>query len=72
MKEKYVVCPGGIKSQYDGDLHHISAGRLMELYRVDPKDCFIMDSPEKMLGFRWEDYIQLRPRSDGNYELPSL
>ncbi len=65
---KYLVCPGKVIAR-DGDQHFITAGQLMSLYKVDPVDCKIVDSPQSAYGLRWEDYIVLRPRTDGNYSL---
>lgn len=33
-KPRYVLCPGLIRSQYDGQKHHISAGQLARLYEL--------------------------------------
>lgn len=67
--KKYLICPGVVKSISDGDLHFISASRLIDLYQVDRNDCIIVDSENSARGIRWEDFIVLRPRTDGNYEL---
>lgn len=68
-KKKYLVCPGKVESVRDGDWHYISAGQLISLYKVDSRDCKIVNSPESAAGIKWEDYIVLRPRTDGNYSL---
>lgn len=41
MKRKYIVKPGHITSVNDGDRHYISAHKLIELYRVDAKECVV-------------------------------
>ncbi len=64
---KYLICPGIVKSQYDGEHHYITAGQLMSLYKVNPKECKIIDSPDAARGVDWGAYIVLRPRTDGNY-----
>lgn len=60
MKPKYLLCPGEIRSKNDGDLHYISARRLIELYGVDPRECTTDDR-----GL--EGLIPLRPRYQGDY-----
>ncbi len=69
MEIKYLICPGKIISETDGDEHYISAQRLIELYGVNPEECKIVDSPQSAFGLKWNDYIELRPRTDGNYKL---
>lgn len=69
--KKYLICPGEIRSRHDGDIHKISASQLIHLYKVDPKECIIVNSPESARGIIWSQYIVLRPRSDGNYKLPN-
>lgn len=71
MNEKYLVIPGNVLSKSDGDEHFISAQQLMELYGVNPSECIVIDSPHKALSILDNDYIVLRPRYDGNYNLPS-
>lgn len=39
---KYAVYPGYTTSR-DGDVHYIDARQLMRLYRVDPKECVVVD-----------------------------
>lgn len=70
MKKKYLIIPGWIKSAADGEMHFIRAGQLAELYRVDLNDCHIIHNEASARGIRYEDYILLRPRFDGNYLLP--
>ena len=72
---KYVLVEGDVKSR-DGDIHHISSHRLIELYGLNPKKC-IFD--EKIRNERLEiinrypevadeDYVWLEPRSEGDYK----
>ncbi len=71
MKDKkYIVCPGEVKSKSDGDLHYIGPYVLMKLYGVEPHECIIVDNPVSSAGLNWQDYVVLRPRTDGNYSLP--
>ena len=67
---KYAIHPSIITSKTDGNEHFITAYQLMNLYKVNPKECFIWDK-ESSLSRRWNDYIHLFPRFDGNYDLPT-
>ena len=71
MNKKYLILPGVVRSRSDGDMHYISARQLIELYKVNPEECKIVDSPQSAQGIEWKDYIELRPRTDGNYNLPT-
>jgi hypothetical protein len=62
--KKYLVSPGFVFSQRDGDRHWIGADRLMHLYGVDPREC-VIDGP----GRHADNLIVLVPRFDGNYSL---
>lgn len=66
---KYAVYPGEVKSKSDGDTHLITASQLMSLYRVNPKECVVIDfeRPETYLGRDVSNLIKLYPREDGNY-----
>lgn len=66
--KKYIVEPGPITSKNDGDIHHISAGRLMELYGVKPSECVIYRDRSDLLGLRGT-FLILTPRFDGDYRL---
>ncbi len=63
---KYLVFPGYVTSQNDGQSHYVSATDLMQLYGVDPKKCRINPPRITNLGAR---LIELRPRADGKYSL---
>ncbi len=67
--KKYVICPGWVESQTDGDRHFIGAARLMQLYGVSPAECFV----ERAWPFRPlpEGLIPLGPRYRGDYTLPT-
>lgn len=62
----YILCPGIVVSETDGDAHFISASTLARLYGVDICTC-------KVIGFSQRDRgdgdIFLGPKSDGNYSL---
>jgi len=64
--KKYILHPGFIYSNVDGDKHYISAFQLCLLYSVKWSECvvYVSDNKEGM-----EDLISLYPRSDGNYKL---
>ena len=34
MSRKYVLCPGYVRSQFDGDEHYINERQLADLYGV--------------------------------------
>lgn len=70
IKKKYIICPGEVRSKSDNDIHYISSSQLMRLYGVESHECIIVDSPMSAVGLNWQDYIVLRPRTDGNYSLP--
>jgi hypothetical protein len=67
---KYVVFPGIVASQHDNDTHFIDAQTLMELYRVDPRECVIYHGDNRDLGKSFKGLITLHPRYDGKYEIP--
>ena len=63
---KYVLCPGVVTSESDGQWHYIGAARLARLYGVSLGECEV-----------WNDRFHentsltvLAPRYDGNYQLP--
>ena len=66
---KYLICPGEITSKSDGDIHHISARKLMMLYKVHPDECYVLrpDSPPHYQGLP-KGLIALSPLYEGNYE----
>lgn len=68
---KYVCWSGDVISS-DGQLHHISAHRLPELYGVPYNECIFCDyeRPETYLGKDMTFLTGLYPRNDGNYKLP--
>lgn len=51
MNKKYVLCPGYIRSKYDGEDHFISSRALINLYRVNPQECIDGNNPEKLRGY---------------------
>jgi hypothetical protein len=72
MMPKYIVVPGHVSSRHDSQHHYIDAPTLMRLYKVDPKECIVRyrDHRDAAYDFDALDLIELRPRYDGNYEVP--
>jgi hypothetical protein len=71
MTIKYLVCPGEVRSQFDGQVHFISAYQLMALYSVSAKECAIKPPGRSTDGYQPPDgLIELRPDPTGEYELP--
>lgn len=80
MNPKYLVFGGFIISKKDGQTHYIPARRVMELYKVDRKDCMLVDGPNdlRVISIRKaEQYnprrkraIELWPDPRGYYQLP--
>jgi hypothetical protein len=68
---KYVVIPGKVASEHDHDVHFIDAPTLMDLYKVDPKECVVLYGDDRDIGKDFRGLIQLHPHYNGNYELPS-
>lgn len=67
---KYIVVASTVRSANDGDIHFVSAKRLIELYGVDPKNCIVaVDSFRSVSRAleRFPDAEILRPSSDGQY-----
>ncbi len=69
VRKKYLVVPGKVRSQTDGDRHWVGFGELVQLYGVDPKEC-IAHNPERSGDDYDPDLIVLHPREDGDYRLP--
>lgn len=63
MEKKYILVPGWITSQTDGDRHFIGASRLAELYGVPMGECVIAgDVSRKVTALEI-----LRPLNSGRY-----
>jgi len=69
--KKYAVYPGYIISMNDKQLHYITAYELMQLYKVSPDECVIVDrnDPKKYLGVDLSKLQKLEPSYSGNYNL---
>ena len=70
-EKKYMLHPGWVESKTDGDRHHISAQRLVDLYGVSWDECVIYSGHNPGMK-EWAGFIHLRPRYDGNYSLERL
>lgn len=72
MAVKYVLHPGYVRSQYDGQTHFISGKRLADLYRL-PHHSYTIYPQDDVRRRQWRDppgAIHLFPRSTGDYTLP--
>lgn len=70
---KFLVLPGVVYSQTDGQRHWVGAFELIHLYGVDRADCVIrqMGLHEPPLNLdSYRGMIVLEPRYDGDYTLP--
>ena len=66
---KYLLCPGWIQSQTDGDWHYVKANQLITLYKVNPSECIVM--PKNIAGYSPSDeLIILSPKYNGQYIVP--
>jgi len=66
--KKYVICPGWIVSQNDGDRHFITAQQLIRLYGVNPKECIVRRERDNVLP--WHKELKwLRPKYNGDYQI---
>ena len=78
-KIRYVIVPGVMHSEADGQPHYIGALALMKLYGVRHDECTVYDhrlaahSPNYHGIHKWklEELIPLRPQYRGNYTLPA-
>ena len=68
---EYIIYPGFVTSKRDGDLHYISAQKLMTLYGVEPKKCRVAVEQEDIERIRRKspEALLLTPLAEGNYSL---
>lgn len=68
---KYLVIGGYVISHSDGDRHYVNAKELVRLYGLDMNECCLLEGGDKedLRGTRTKDYVVLRPRYDGNYQI---
>lgn len=73
MSKKYVLHPGEVQSQSDGDIHYISYAQLINLYQLNPAECILSDPKGEWMHGLTSEFIagltHLYPRYDGNYTL---
>lgn len=70
---KYLLCPGPVVSQNDGQTHHVSASQLAALYGVHMEECRVLPYTAQQRGWKpTPGLIQLHPRYDGDYRLPGV
>lgn len=80
MSILFVLCPRGIESKQDKQIHHISATKLIELYQLKKQDkTMLIDSVWKQYGTtenferihkeRGIKVVYLGPRYHGDYNL---
>lgn len=62
--KKYALHSGHVMSKTDGDWHFVPAYKLAALYGVPMSECIITPHPRP-------DLINLYPKSNGNYTLPT-
>ena len=67
--KQYLVVEGYVRSRNDRQRHFINSFQLMSLYGVKPEDCEIVRAGDRRV--ETNGFIVLRPRADGNYELPT-
>lgn len=76
---KYLLVPGLVRSQKDGETHHVTAPKLAMLYGVRMDECCELPwaHPDNAIARRIlldrvqrGELIALAPRDDGNYKLP--
>lgn len=71
MKEpEFLVVPGPVTSQTDGDRHYVNAWRLMDLFGVRADECVILKSA--FMYKKYEGLYFLTPQYDGDYSLPDV
>ena len=70
--KKYIVIGGYVQSKSDGDRYYINAIRLCELYKVNPMECYLLESKDPAYEMRQKglpDLSVLRPSYSGDYSL---
>lgn len=60
---RYVLHPGWVTSQNDGQRHYITAPMLWNLYGVPPAQCRVYNPQQR----HQEGEVHLYPRYDGKY-----
>ena len=63
---KYLICPGYVLSQNDGQTHYINSVTLVRCYRLRRGE-YVVKGEHK--GYDVSNLIHLHPKYDGNYSL---
>ncbi len=69
MKRKYVLHPGNITRNSDGQSHYVSAANLADLYGVAMRDCIVDLGDGSHCVMTVPGATHLYPRADGDYSL---
>lgn len=77
---RYLLCPGWVTSQTDGQSHYVGAHELARLYGVRKTDCIVAPSGDGPVNSRIRaalmgrvndgELVALYPRYGGGYQLP--
>lgn len=67
-EKKYLICPGNVRSINDNQVHYITAGQLMNLYKVKPEECVIYNE-KTGYGLQFKGLRSLGPKYNGDYSL---
>lgn len=80
MAAVYLLCPGWVTSQADGQDHYLAAADLARLYGVPMSECVVLPGAlafhsrytrgQLLARVDAGDLVALRPRHDGDYRLP--
>ncbi len=69
-KIKYVLHPGFIRSETDGEEHYVSADKLAKLYKINYFECFVASEDSIKPIPNDPELIHLYPKYDGKYIIP--
>ena len=69
--KKYMCFGGTVVSRTDGDIHHIPAHRVAQLYQVPHRECVYVEQ-DQPTPHGYNGLKHLHPRSDGDYCLPGV
>jgi hypothetical protein len=67
--KRFVLLGNTMRSRSDGDIHYVSAARLLDLYGLNPAECILIeyrDLERKARGLA-EGLTWLGPRYNGDY-----
>lgn len=64
--KRFAIHPGHVRSASDGQYHYLTGGRLIELYGLDFRECFVVRNiPGQIVD---PELMPLFPRDDGRYK----